>query len=179
MTSVDALRGEFRQLLRELHRKRIQQAMMTLGVASTEELGIGVHEGTPLGEGGAEGMHAMNDEDGQEGAASNENAISKVDVHFQTDRTQRGENVPLSDAFVEMEMPGTENVGDGDRCSGGGGYGGVEGARSEEGAGKGESARAGDCSEATDRCKNFAVINSIDSPQGDQIHCRATVDIIF
>ena len=42
MTSVDALRGEFRQLLRELHRKRIQQAMMTLGVASAEDLGLEV-----------------------------------------------------------------------------------------------------------------------------------------
>ena len=42
MSSVDSLRGEFRQLLRELHRKRIQQAMMTLGVTSTEDLALGM-----------------------------------------------------------------------------------------------------------------------------------------
>ena len=78
MTSVDALRGEFRQLLRELHRKRIQQAMMTLGVTSTEELAIGIPGAVDMEEGaGGGGATGGNDDDDDD-----DDDVGKVDVHL-------------------------------------------------------------------------------------------------
>ena len=88
MTSVDALRGEFRQLLRELHRKRIQQAMMTLGVTSTEELAIGIPGATDLeegaGGGAVGGATGGNDDD-------DDDDVGKVDVHLHIVEMQQAE----------------------------------------------------------------------------------------
>ena len=90
MTSVDALRGEFRQLLRELHRKRIQQAMMTLGVApngmdvrgaATQAGGSGEEEeGVGMGETGAVGGGEE-----ERTVESDEVLIGNLDVGFMVD----------------------------------------------------------------------------------------------